>query len=88
MDARNGESASRCVVCDVPGKLWVVNISYIDTAKGWPLLVLALSVDLRIMSVIILSVIILTVFFFTKLVLTYRLNVSKSSLPGSRHSRL
>ena len=48
MDARNGESASRCVVCDVPGQLWVVDISYIDSAEGWPLLVLALSVDLRI----------------------------------------
>ena len=62
----------RARLCDVPGKLWVADISYIDAAEGGsylaviliqpsPLLVLALSVDLRIMSVIIL-----TVFFFTK----------------------
>ena len=65
----------------MPGKLWVVDISYIDAAEGGsylaviliqpsPLLVLALSVHLRITSVIILIVIILTVFFFTKLILT------------------
>lgn len=77
------ENASRYVVCDVPGQPWVVDISYMDTAEGWSylaviliqpppflVLVLALSVDLRIMSVIILSVIVLTVFFFTKSVLT------------------
>jgi len=70
-------STYKARLCDVPGQPWVVDISYMDTAEGWsylaviliqpsPFLVLALSVDLRIMSVIILTVIILTVFFFTK----------------------